>query len=172
LIPAQFSLTNDQFESVSIKICPHGIISDCFDCKNSFEDINENFTGAESSTIYPRGYIFKSIKGSKKFTILSFLFFHNTGGPLRIIDTPGIGDTRRIDQDKENVNNIIRHISTLKQIDCICILLKPNESRLNSTFRYCLQELLASLHRNAAKNIVFCFTHSRGTLYRPGKMNP
>jgi hypothetical protein len=67
------------------------------------------------------------------------------------------------------VNNIISYISTLEQIDCICILLKPNEARLDTIFRYCLQELLASLHRNAAKNIVFCFTNSRGTLYRPGK---
>jgi hypothetical protein len=65
LIPAQFSLTNDQFESVPIKICQHGVHSelDCVDCTNPIEDINENFSGADSSTKYPMGHIFTGIKG-------------------------------------------------------------------------------------------------------------
>merc|ERR1712131_385010 len=39
-------------------------------------------------------------------------------------------------------------------------------------FRFCIQELLAHLHRDAARNILFCFTNTRGTGYRPGDTLP
>uniref|UniRef100_T1IKP7 Uncharacterized protein n=1 Tax=Strigamia maritima TaxID=126957 RepID=T1IKP7_STRMM len=87
---------------------------------------------------------------------------------LRMIDTPGIGDVRGVEQDKENLKKILKYLSTLKSLNGICILLKPNESRLNVLFEFCIKELLTHLHQNATKNIVFCFTHSRGTFYKPG----
>uniref|UniRef100_T1IQV5 Uncharacterized protein n=1 Tax=Strigamia maritima TaxID=126957 RepID=T1IQV5_STRMM len=87
---------------------------------------------------------------------------------LRMIDTPGIGDVRGVEQDKENLKKILKYLSTLKSLNGICILLKPNESRLNVLFEFCIKELLTHLHQTATKNIVFCFTHSRGTFYKPG----
>uniref|UniRef100_T1IIJ1 Uncharacterized protein n=1 Tax=Strigamia maritima TaxID=126957 RepID=T1IIJ1_STRMM len=87
---------------------------------------------------------------------------------LRMIDTPGIGDIRGVEQDKKNFKKILQYLSTLKSLNGICILLKPNESRLNVLFEFCIEELLTHLHHNATKNIVFCFTHSRGTFYKPG----
>ena len=35
-------------------------------------------------------------------------------------------------------------------------------------FRNCLDNVLTKLHRSATKNILFCFTNTRSTLYRPG----
>uniref|UniRef100_T1IXZ4 Uncharacterized protein n=1 Tax=Strigamia maritima TaxID=126957 RepID=T1IXZ4_STRMM len=87
---------------------------------------------------------------------------------LRLIDTPGIGDVRGVAKDKENFANILAYLRTLKEIHGICILLKPNESKLHILFEFCIKELLTHLHRNALKNIVFCFTHSRTTFYKPG----
>ena len=43
-----------------------------------------------------------------------------------------------------------------------------DEARLGIVFQYCITEHLVNLHSDACKNIVFCFTNSRGTLYRPG----
>ena len=36
-------------------------------------------------------------------------------------------------------------------------------------FRYCIQDLLKHLHRDALQNIMFCFTNTRNTFYRPGE---
>ena len=47
----------------------------------------------------------------------------------------------------------------------VCILLKPNVSRLSLQFRYCFKELMVHLHKSALPNILFCFTNTRGQLF-------
>lgn len=87
---------------------------------------------------------------------------------IRLIDTPGIGDTRGADKDKENLADILSVLRSYEHIHGILILLKPNEQRLDIMFKFCIQELLTHLHRDAAKNIAFGFTNTRGTNYAPG----
>ncbi|GAB6029632.1 hypothetical protein CHUAL_005369 [Chamberlinius hualienensis] len=115
-------------------------------------DNNENLEGkGESATQSCKAY---------EFPIDNFT--------LRIIDTPGIGDTRGIDQDYCNLNGILKFLSKYKELYAVCILLKPNEAKLTSLFAFCIQQLLSRLHENASNNIVFIFTNSRNTFYRPG----
>ncbi|PKC66901.1 hypothetical protein RhiirA1_511006 [Rhizophagus irregularis] len=102
----------------------------------------------------------------------SYLFYGPGNKLVRLIDTPGVGDTRGLDQDKKNFENILCYISHYQYLNGICILLKPNNSRLNVVFKFCIQELLLHLHKNAKENIVFCFTNARGTFYRPGDTLP
>nr|CAG8533684.1 13626_t:CDS:1 [Entrophospora candida] len=99
----------------------------------------------------------------------SYLFPVGTNKFVRLIDTPGIGDTRGIDKDRENFDNILKYISHYKYLNGICIFLKPNSARLNVFF---IQELLSYLHKNAKDNIAFCFTNARSTFYRPGDTLP
>ncbi|KAK3393246.1 hypothetical protein B0H63DRAFT_14313 [Podospora didyma] len=87
---------------------------------------------------------------------------------VRLIDTPGIGDTRGADQDKENLANVLSVLRNYPSLHGILILLKPNNPRLNVMFRFCIKELLSSLHRSAAGNIAFGFTNTRGSNYKPG----
>jgi len=87
---------------------------------------------------------------------------------VRLIDTPGIGDTRGASQDTKNMANILSVISNYEKIHGIVILLKPNNSRLTLMFRFCIKELLTHLHRDAAQNMVFGFTNTRGSNYKPG----
>lgn len=87
---------------------------------------------------------------------------------VRLIDTPGIGDTRGLEQDNKNMADILHVLRTYKQLHGILILLKPNASRLTVMFRFCIKQLLTQLHRNAATNIVFGFTNTRGSNYKPG----
>ena len=87
---------------------------------------------------------------------------------LRLIDAPGIGDTRGPIQDATNFEHIVDYISQYQYLNGICILLKPNEERLNVLFNYCFKELLTHLHRSAAENIMFVFTNGRSTDYGPG----
>ncbi len=75
---------------------------------------------------------------------------------------------RGIEQDRENFQNILNCISCYEEIHGICVLLKPNNSKLNIMFEFCIKELLTHLHKGAANNIVFLFTNVRNTFYTPG----
>ncbi|CAF1038121.1 unnamed protein product [Didymodactylos carnosus] len=119
------------------------------------EDLNEMDRPGQSATQSCRCYVFPI--GNRK---------------LKIIDTPGVGDTRGIDEDKKNFKNILSFIGHYEHINGICMLLKPNESRLNIFFRFCIKELLTHLHRSAKDNIIFCFTNARSTFYSPGNTAP
>uniref|UniRef100_A0AC35GCA2 G domain-containing protein n=1 Tax=Panagrolaimus sp. PS1159 TaxID=55785 RepID=A0AC35GCA2_9BILA len=112
---------------------------------------NEVFGKGQSATQDARTYMFQTPKYD-----------------VYIIDTPGIGDVRGIEQDKENTRKILNAIAPYKNLHAICLLFKSNEARMTLSFRYCISELLLQLHRDAAKNIVFFFTNSRGTFYKPG----
>ncbi|KAK4041603.1 hypothetical protein C8A01DRAFT_45253 [Parachaetomium inaequale] len=87
---------------------------------------------------------------------------------VRLIDTPGIGDTKGLEQDNRNMADILRVLRTYDKLHGILILLKPNASRLTVMFRFCVKQLLTQLHKNAASNIVFGFTNTRGSNYKPG----
>ena len=118
-------------------------------------DTNEETEVGKSATKEPRSYVF------------------NVGGTrIRLIDTPGIGDSEGIQQDRKNLNNILSYLANYEEIHAVCILLKPNNSRLTAMFRFCIQELLAQLHSSAKDNIVFCFTNARATFYQPGDTLP
>uniref|UniRef100_A0A914BY04 G domain-containing protein n=1 Tax=Acrobeloides nanus TaxID=290746 RepID=A0A914BY04_9BILA len=94
--------------------------------------------------------------------------FHAGKKVIRLIDTPGMGDTRGLEQDQKNMASILGFIAPIKELHCICILLKPNNDKMSTAFRYCINELLTHLHKDAAKNIVFCFTNARASFYGPG----
>ncbi|XP_038059614.1 uncharacterized protein LOC119730688 [Patiria miniata] len=118
-------------------------------------DTNEIMEVGKSATTEPRSYL-----------------FHVGGDIVRLIDTPGIGASEGIEQDRKNFDNILWHLTYYQEIHAVCILLKPNKSRLTVMFRFCIQELLAHLHSTAKHNIVFCFTNARATFYQPGDTLP
>ena len=118
-------------------------------------DKNEVHTIGQSATQSPKAYAFD------RGTTL-----------VRLIDTPGIGDTRGPEQDKKNFEQILSYIANLSELHGICILLKPNNARLTLMFKFCIKELLTHLHKSASDNIVFCFTNARSTFYRPGDTLP
>ncbi|CAF3323142.1 unnamed protein product [Rotaria socialis] len=91
---------------------------------------------------------------------------------LRIIDTPGFGDTRGSEQDDMNMQHILEYINNLTHINAICFLLKPNSTKLNIFFLSCLTQLFSLLDSNALNNIIFCFTSARSTFYTPGDTAP
>ena len=118
-------------------------------------DPNENMETGKSATKEPRSYV-----------------FYVGEEIVRLIDTPGIGDSGGIQQDKKNFDNILSFLTYYEEIHAVCILLKPNNARLTVMFRFCIQELLAHLHTSAKENIVFCFTNARATFYQPGDTLP
>jgi GTPase SAR1 family protein len=140
LIPSSFTITEgESYESTTVIV--------------GNPNNNENFKAdGASSTQSCRSYIFRI--GNRL---------------IRLIDGPGVGDTRGVDHEARNFEHILSYISQYEHLNGICILLKPAETRLNIYFRYCIKELLRHLHINAKDNIMFVFTNSRSTFYRPGE---
>lgn len=91
---------------------------------------------------------------------------------IMFIDTPGIGDTRGVTQDKKNLGGILRTLERggVNKLSAVLILLKPNITRLIPAFEFCLTELLRHLYLNIVQNnTVFGFTNASGTRYTAGK---
>ena len=95
--------------------------------------------------------------------------FTYKGQKFKIFDTPGVCDTAGIGKDELNFKNIMWSIGNYSHLNGILILMKPNSARLTIAFTYCINELLKHLHKDAAKNILFCFTNSSSTNYEQGK---
>lgn len=91
---------------------------------------------------------------------------------VKLIDTPGIGDTRGPDKDDENCQGILDYLSSLDKLHVICFLLKPSNDRCTVLFNYCVRRLLSQLHKSACDNIAFVFTNTKGSDYRPGATLP
>ena len=63
------------------------------------------------------------------------------------------------------MGDLLSVLANYGKIHGILILLKPNNARLT---RFCIKELLTHLHRDATRNMVFGFTNTRGSNYKPG----
>ena len=144
LIPVSFLMTQaDHFQEVNVKF---GNL-----------DKNENFEHeGQSVTQQCKSYIFKL----------------NDQTNLRLIDTPGINDTRGVDQDNKNMEHIFTYINNLSHLNAICLLLKPNNSKLTTFFRSCISQLFNYLTPISYGNVIFCFTNARSTFFTAGDSGP
>ena len=86
---------------------------------------------------------------------------------IRVIDTPGVGDTRGLEQDFINRDTILSCLNSLESVHCICMIFKSSVSRKTTSFKFCIKEILTHLHRNATENIAFIFTHSKPSDFSP-----
>ncbi|KAJ6635669.1 hypothetical protein Bhyg_14255 [Pseudolycoriella hygida] len=137
LIPTSFHVYDDS-------------INDMRECFFGSPDENEHCDKTQSSTQTCRCYNFQ------------------TGNiTLKIIDTPGIADCRGVNTDVLNLKHILSFIANYDEFNAICVLLKPNNAKVGVVFKYCVLELLTHLNKSAAENILFLFTNSRGTFYKP-----
>ncbi|XP_035609528.1 uncharacterized protein LOC118369171 [Oncorhynchus keta] len=86
---------------------------------------------------------------------------------LIIIDTPGYGDTRGIQEDQlisEKLLEMFRSTNGIHQIDAVGLVVKATENRLNDRQKYIFDAVLSIF--GMEKNIVTLITHSDG---RPPK---
>ncbi len=81
-----------------------------------------------------------------------------------IIDTPGFGDTRGIDQDKKNAKAIIDALKDEEYIDCVCLVINGRQSRMSANLRYVLTEITSILPREVLSNIIVVFTNTADPL--------
>ncbi|KAK3566879.1 hypothetical protein QTP86_004761 [Hemibagrus guttatus] len=84
---------------------------------------------------------------------------------LTIIDTPGYGDTRGIEYDKqiaENLHKLFRNNTGVKEIDAVCLVVKASENQLSHRQLYIFDAVLSLFSKDIENNIVTFITHSDG----------
>jgi len=96
---------------------------------------------------------------------------------INLIDTPGLSDridtdTGKHEQDKQHVDDILHFIGRFDKLHAICILLKPNQTRITEGFAYCITEILRNLHESACNNVIFIMPNTRSTCFKPGHTVP
>ena len=85
--------------------------------------------------------------------------------PIRIIDTPGFGDTEGIDKDKETFEKILKFFKeNLKEINAICFVIKSSNNRLTIHQKYILNRILDIFGKDMKENFVFLLTFCDGGL--------
>ena len=76
---------------------------------------------------------------------------------ITIIDTPGYGDTRGVQRDKEITNTIHRFLTQkeirIEQIHAACFVAASGDSRLTTTQRYILDSVLSIFGKDVKDNI-------------------
>ena len=113
--------------------------------------VGENKNGDENENLS-----FNAGSGTRGCKPYRYIFNDVT---INLIDTPGLVDTDGVEKDKRNMENILSFIGQYKYIHGICILLKPDETRLNGVFRYVRKRSL-SVTKTSEKNISKKFSRS------------
>ena len=83
---------------------------------------------------------------------------HNSYPPIKIIDTPGFGDTSGIEFDKKIIKMIYEKFKEIKDLNSVCILLKHNEVRFDYSQRYIFNCIIDLFGKDMAENFMILFS--------------
>uniref|UniRef100_A0A8C9XFG7 Uncharacterized LOC116067090 n=1 Tax=Sander lucioperca TaxID=283035 RepID=A0A8C9XFG7_SANLU len=84
---------------------------------------------------------------------------------LTIIDTPGYGDTRGIEQDaivSQRLLDLFHSEDGVHEINAVGLVMKASENRLSDRLRYIFDSVMSLFGKDIEKNIVALITHSNG----------
>ncbi|XP_060589339.1 uncharacterized protein LOC132744567, partial [Ruditapes philippinarum] len=119
------------------------------------EEINRDTNQAVSQTQWITCYTINPLQGSR----LDYT--------LNIIDTPGFGDTRGIERDREIISQIRTLFSNEGEtgivfIDAICFLVKAPDARLTPTQRYIFNAIMSLFGHDIKDNFCILVTFADG----------
>ena len=77
---------------------------------------------------------------------------------LSLIDTPGLGDTCGIKQDKESMAHILNGIQQVTAFNAICLVHKGSDAMADNKFRYLINEIKGMLTKECRNCFILCFT--------------
>ena len=84
---------------------------------------------------------------------------------LKIVDTPGFGDTRGQDFDKKHAKMIVDCVKGLWHVHAITIVISGRDSRMTAQLKCVLSEVCAILPKNSKSNSLVVFTNTSSPLY-------
>ncbi|XP_041666983.1 septin-2B-like [Cheilinus undulatus] len=84
---------------------------------------------------------------------------------LTIIDTPGYGDTKGIDQDdrvSQRLLDLFHSEGGVHEINAVGLVVKASDNRLSDRLRYIYDSVMSLFGKDLEENIVSLVTHSNG----------
>ncbi|KAL7826591.1 hypothetical protein AOLI_G00318000 [Acnodon oligacanthus] len=84
---------------------------------------------------------------------------------LTIVDTPGFGDTRGIEEDKkitEQIKSFLCNPLGIPHIDAVCFVIQASLARLSATQKYIFDSVLSIFGKDIADNIMIMVTFADG----------
>ena len=89
--------------------------------------------------------------------------------PIRIIDTPGFGDSRGPKNDQKIFSDIKNLIESgeIKSLNTICLVLKTSETRASELCEMMINNIISLFGKNVISNIIFIFTFSDNPNFIP-----
>ena len=132
---------------------------------NSF--IN-SLLGVEMEDDYRFKIIFEEFQRTQAMSQTSDVNYYNIRSvdgypPVRIIDTPGFGDTRGIERDKE-IKLQIKELfeKKIKNLNAVCFVTKSSNNRLSHTQKYILSSILDLFGKDVKDIFIFMLTFCDG----------
>ncbi|XP_059827173.1 uncharacterized protein LOC132394782 [Hypanus sabinus] len=111
----------------------------------------------------------KSQAESQTSYVTAYQIYHQDGfkidHSLTIIDTPGFGDTRGIEQDQlitEQIREFFTSPGGVDQIDAVCFVAQSSLARLTQTQKYIFDSILSIFGKDIAENIQILVTFADG----------
>ncbi|XP_041829227.1 uncharacterized protein LOC121632104 [Melanotaenia boesemani] len=84
---------------------------------------------------------------------------------LTIIDTPGYGDTKNIEQDaivSQRLFDLFRSNNGVHEVDAVGLVIKASDNRLSNRLIYIFNSVMSLFGSDMERNIVVLITHSDG----------
>ena len=81
-----------------------------------------------------------------------------------VIDTPGFGDTRGLEEDKKHMKRIIEILKHEEYINCVCLVINGRQSRITATLKYVLTDITSILPKEVLNNVILVFTNTADVL--------
>ncbi|CAC5357656.1 unnamed protein product [Mytilus coruscus] len=116
----------------------------------------------------------KSQANSQTEWITSYTIYNDVSSRIdfsvTLIDTPGFGDTKGLDQDSKIVSQIERLFTaantsiSIKTIDAVCFILKAPDARLTESQKYIFESILALFGNDMRENIYSLITFADGQI--------
>lgn len=88
---------------------------------------------------------------------------HNGFPPIKIIDTPGFGDTDGIEIDNKITNKIADLLKTkIHSLTAVCFVVKSSDSKISPTQKYILAKVMELFGKDIAENLIAMITFCDG----------
>ncbi|KAK7118878.1 hypothetical protein R3I94_022402 [Phoxinus phoxinus] len=101
---------------------------------------------------------------TSSITVYGF-YLQESKTDLTIIDTPGYGDTRGVEKDKEIAESLLslcKSLEGIHEVHAVCLVINATQNRLPDRQTYIFDAVQSLFGRDIAENIVLLFTHSDG----------
>lgn len=102
-----------------IYLVPTQFMISSVEVKIGKETESEKMSRSDSATKHPRAIVFET-----------------RDARIRFIDTPGMAELDRIEEDNKNVKNILNFLANYPEIHAICVLIKPDEATISIELQY------------------------------------